>query len=118
MKAPDVLNALVIKAFFFFLLWNKRLFLWLCSLFIYLISEAPRKLLPVPRLTSAGDVRLTRFPGRPAAGCQSPQPMGWGVRWGGGQGTDPGDPGSYQQARLRAGRPSAWIRVEPLGLGL
>ena len=72
MKTPDVLNALVIKAFF-----NSRIKDSSCGcgyyLFIYFL-EAPNKLLPVPRLTSAGDVRLTGFPGRPAAGCQSAHP--------------------------------------------
>lgn len=57
-------------------------------LFIY---RNPNKLLPVPRLTSAGDVRLTDFPGRPAVGCHSSHPRG--------QGIDPRGPGPCGRAK-------------------
>lgn len=79
--------------------------MWLWLLFIYLFPEAPEKLLPVPRLTSAGGTRLTRLPGRPAAGCHS----GW--PWGGGAG---GGPQGAKGPLLRTALPWAEIQAQPL----
>lgn len=114
MKTPDGLNALVIKAFFYFGIKDRSCG---CSyyLFIYFL-EAPNKLLPVPRLTSAGDGRLTRFPGRPAARCHSCQPLGAGDRtW---QPTPPSrDPVSLllPAARISPRMAVPWPEVSSVG---